>query len=84
MEEKWERKAKIVATYAAKNPKRTRQQKWDAAHIKTASCRLTSTEMEDFKKCCKSQKITRYQAIRYMIKVFTATIKREKEGKYEN
>lgn len=77
-QESWKALGQIAALGAVREPKRARQQKWDSAHIITASCRLTRPENERFKAACKRLGITRYQAIRYMIAVFLYGEQRER------
>ena len=50
--------------------RRARQARWDRAHIKTASCRLTQEEMARFRRACRAQNLTVYGAIRAMIAEF--------------
>ena len=50
--------------------RRARQARWDRAHIKTASCRLTQEEMARFRRACRAQDLTVYGAIRAMIAEF--------------
>ena len=72
----WERMAEVAALCAIKMPSRARQQKWDAAHMKTASCRLTITEHLRFKAACRRLRLTRYQVLRYMIDLFVQGVER--------
>ena len=74
----WREPAQVAALTAARVSSRARQQKWDATHIKTASCRLTTAENERFKLACRRLGVTRYQVIRYMISLFLYTVQRER------
>ena len=74
----WREPAQVAALTAARVSSRARQQKWDATHIKTASCRLTTAENERFKLACRRLGVTRYQVIHYMISLFLYTVQRER------
>lgn len=74
----WREPAQIAALCAVRESPRARQQKWDATHIKTASCRLTTAENERFKAACRRLGVTRYQVIRYMISLFLYGVQRER------
>lgn len=74
----WKEPAQVAALCAVRVPTRARQQKWDATHIKTASCRLTTAENERFKAACRRLGVTRYQVIRYMISLFLYGVQRER------
>lgn len=74
--EQWERAAKIVATSQALVPPRylrrrraprTRQARWDAEHMQTASTRLTAAEMDRLKALCRRYHVTRHTLIRSML-----------------
>ena len=68
----WRAEAQEAALAAAEveSFRRCRQARWDASHIKTASCRLKVEEMEKLKEQCKRQGTTVYGLIRYMIAVY--------------
>lgn len=74
----WKEPAQIAALTAVRVPVRARQQKWDEAHIRTASCRLTTAENDRFKIACRRLGVTRYQVIRYMILLFLHGVQRER------
>ena len=74
----WKEPAQVAALCAVRVPSRARQQKWDATHIKTASCRLTTAENDHFKAACRRLGVTRYQVIRYMISLFLYGKQRER------
>lgn len=74
----WKEPAQVAALAALREPRRARQQKWDAAHIITASCRLTREENAAFKAACRRLGVTRYQVLRYMIAVFMYGVRRER------
>ena len=57
---------------------RDRQARWDAEHIKTASCRLSIAEYEEFTKECNHLKTTRYAFIRYCHLSFLADRRRHR------
>lgn len=50
--------------------KRSRQAAWDADHMHTASCRLTTDEMARLRAATRADSITIYGLIRYMISVY--------------
>lgn len=78
-QETWRASAQDAALEAARAWKldRSRQARWDAEHICTASCRLRVEEMERLKSECRAQGITVYGLIRYMISVYLASRRRD-------
>ena len=71
-QETWRARAQDAALQAAREYRidRTRQAKWDAEHIRTASTRLRVEEMEKLKEECRAQGTTVYGLLRYMIAVY--------------
>lgn len=57
---------------------RDRQARWDAEHIRSASCRLSIQEYADFTAECRSLGITRYAFIRFCILAFLADRRRHR------
>ena len=49
---------------------RTRQNRWDREHIRTASCRISVEEMAALKEECRKQGTTVYGLLRYMITLY--------------
>lgn len=70
----WKIRAFDSATEAAAAPagklNRTRQARWDADHMRTASCRLTVDEMDRLRAATKADGVTIYGLLRYMISVY--------------
>ena len=75
-QESWRASAQESALQASRNPQRARQERWDKLHMKTVSARLTMDEHRRFFACCRAARVTRYQAIRYMVMRFTAEIEK--------
>lgn len=75
LQEAWKAAAADAALQAAWEYRidRTRQTRWDKEHIRTASCRLRTEEMEALRKECRAQGTTVYGLLRYMIAVYMAT-----------
>lgn len=78
-QETWRAAAQDAALEAARawTLDRTRQARWDADHIRTASCRLRVEEMERLKAECRAQGITVYGLLRYIISVYLASRRRD-------
>lgn len=73
MRSRWRSKAYEAGYQAAAAPrtmKRSRQAAWDADHMHTASCRLTTDEMARLRAATRADSITIYGLIRYMISVY--------------
>lgn len=73
----WKSEGQAAALTVARNASGSRQQRWNRKNIRTASCKLSIPEMEQFRRCCDRRGITRYEALRYMIAVFMAECKRQ-------
>lgn len=78
-QETWRAEAQEAALEAARAWRldRSRQARWDAEHICTASCRLRKEEMERLKEECRAQGTTVYGLLRYMLTVYLASRRRE-------
>lgn len=78
-QETWRADAQDAALKAARAWKlnRSRQARWDAEHICTASCRLRVEEMERLKAECRAQGTTVYGLLRYMVTVYLASRRRD-------
>ena len=71
MEESWKKDAEAAARSAATSRIRhSRQARWQENHIRTASCKLSVEESEEFTERCREQGTTRYAVIRYMIRTY--------------
>ncbi len=68
----WKKAAQDAALDAARRDRfpRMRQMRWDKEHIRTASCRLRTEEMERLRRECQRQGTTVYGLLRYMITVY--------------
>lgn len=78
-QETWRAEAQEAALEAARAWKldRSRQARWDAEHVRTASCRLRVEEMERLKAECRAQGTTVYGLLRYMIAAYLAQRRRD-------
>lgn len=78
-QETWRADAQNAALEAARawTLNRSRQARWDAEHICTASCRLRVEEMERLKAECRAQGTTVYGLLRYMVTVYLASRRRD-------
>lgn len=78
-QDSWRTDAQDAALEAARAWKldRSRQARWDADHIRTASCRLRVEEMERLKAECRAQGTTVYGLLRYMVTVYLASRRRD-------
>ena len=46
---------------------RERQARWDAAHLRTASTKMTAAEYENLRRACESERMTVYGLIRRLL-----------------
>ena len=63
---------------------RERQARWDAAHLRTASTKLTAAEYENLRRACESEHMTVYGLIRRLLAKWQSDFARRNPVAAEN